>query len=290
VDDIQKNADKLKEKENFRSADIIVEVSELLNRLDGLEKQADVRFAKLTDNSAFLQFKWKADVVEAWIGDKESYVKVEPASKDLSNVQNLLTRQDHRRSLYVRLDPNQILKRQDAFDGGLQAFENEGINRVTLLKDELVKANHEQSEAIITRHDDLMTRWKQLLKDAKERREQLIEQEKHHQKVENLCLLFAKKASEFNSWFENAEEDLTDPVRCNSVDQIKALLEAHSEFRGTLDQAKAAFEELVDIDTQIKSFNIATNPYTWFDMNVLDETWQNLKAILRERENDLENK
>ena len=39
--------------------------------------------------------------------------------------------------------------------------------------------------------------------------------------VEDLCLLFAKKASEFNSWFENAEEDLTDPVRCNSVDQIR---------------------------------------------------------------------
>ena len=39
--------------------------------------------------------------------------------------------------------------------------------------------------------------------------------------VEDLFLLFAKKASEFNSWFENAEEDLTDPVRCNSVEQIK---------------------------------------------------------------------
>ena len=40
-------------------------------------------------------------------------------------------------------------------------------------------------------------------------------------KVEDLFLLFAKKASEFISWFENAEEDLTDPVRCNSVEQIK---------------------------------------------------------------------
>merc|ERR550534_413719 len=133
-----------------------------------------------------------------------------------------------------------------------------------------------------------MTRWKQLLRDAKERRETLIEQEKHHLMVENLCLLFAKKASEFNSWFENAEEDLTDPVRCNSVDQIKALLDAHSEFRSTLHTAKASFEELVELDTQIKSYNINVNPYTWFDMNVLDETWQNLKAILKEREHDLE--
>ena len=39
--------------------------------------------------------------------------------------------------------------------------------------------------------------------------------------VEDLFLLFAKKASAFNSWFENAEEDLTDPVRCNSVEEIR---------------------------------------------------------------------
>ena len=29
---------------------------------------ASYRKAKLNDNSAFLQFNWKADVVESWIG------------------------------------------------------------------------------------------------------------------------------------------------------------------------------------------------------------------------------
>ena len=46
-------------------------------------------------------------------------------------------------------------------------------------------------------------------------------------KVEDLFLLFAKKASAFNSWFENAEEDLTDPVRCNSVEEIRVSFIAH---------------------------------------------------------------
>ena len=45
-------------------------------------------------------------------------------------------------------------------------------------------------------------------------------QDKYRQ-IEDLYLTFAKKASAFNSWFENAEEDLTDPVRCNSVEEIK---------------------------------------------------------------------
>lgn len=34
-------------------------------------------------------------------------------------------------------------------------------------------------------------------------------------------MLFAKKASAFNSLLEDAEEDLTDPVRCNSLEEIK---------------------------------------------------------------------
>lgn len=41
--------------------------------------------------------------------------------------------------------------------------------------------------------------------------------------MEELFLNFAKKASAFNSWFENVEEDLTDSVRCNSVEEIKVL-------------------------------------------------------------------
>lgn len=49
--------------------------------------------------------------------------------------------------------------------------------------------------------------------------------------IEELFLMFAKRASAFNSWFENAEEDLTDPVRCNSIEEIRALKEAHAQFQ-----------------------------------------------------------
>lgn len=36
--------------------------------MSDLEKAAAQRKAKLDENSAFLQFNWKADVVESWIG------------------------------------------------------------------------------------------------------------------------------------------------------------------------------------------------------------------------------
>ena len=65
-------------------------------------------------------------------------------------------------------------------------------------------------------------RWHELQKRSNDRRDLLDKKLRHFQAVEDKFLLFAKKASSFNSWFENAEEDLSDPVKCNSIDEIKA--------------------------------------------------------------------
>jgi spectrin alpha len=61
---------------------------ELLSSVGGRRK------AKLMDNSAYLQFMWKADVVESWVADKETHVRSEEYGRDLSTVQTLLTKQE----------------------------------------------------------------------------------------------------------------------------------------------------------------------------------------------------
>ena len=67
----------------------------------------------------------------------------------------------------------------------------------------------------------LRYRWQKLLSDSDARKQRLLRLQEQYRQVEDLYLTFAKKASTFNSWFENAEEDLTDPVRCNSIEEIK---------------------------------------------------------------------
>lgn len=41
---------------------------------------------------------------------------------------------------------------------GLAAFEHEGIQNITALKDQLVAANHDQTPAIKKRHEDVIQR------------------------------------------------------------------------------------------------------------------------------------
>ena len=47
---------------------------------------------------------------------------------------------------------------QETFDAGLQAFEKEGIQTVTALKEQLVASQHAQTPAIEKRYNDVISR------------------------------------------------------------------------------------------------------------------------------------
>uniref|UniRef100_A0A0K0ELE0 SH3 domain-containing protein n=1 Tax=Strongyloides stercoralis TaxID=6248 RepID=A0A0K0ELE0_STRER len=269
VDDITIQGQELIDSGNHNGPDIRKKIENLKNHFDKIRQLALSRGQKLRDSSAYLQFLWKCDVVESWIAEKENMVKSNDYGKDLSSVQNLLAK-------------------QETFDAGLNAFEHEGIQRITELKDQLVASSHHNSPQIERRHANVIQRWQELLRDSATRRQTLIAYSQNYKKIEELFLTFAKKASNFNSWFENAEEDLTDPVRCNSLDEIRVLREAHAQFQKSLVTAEEDFKQLQELDRVIKSKNVGQNPYTWFTMDALEDTWKNLQRIIKEREVELE--
>merc|ERR1711884_738008 len=177
--------------------------------------------------------------------------------------------------------------KQETFDIGLRAFETEGIQNITALKEQLISGNHSQTASINKKYQEVITRWQKLLSDSNSRKQRLLQVQDQFRQIEELYLTFAKKASAFNSWFENAEEDMTDPVRCNSVEEIRSLREAHAQFQASLSSANADFESLALLDKQIKSFNVGPNPYTWFTMEALSDTWKNLQSIIKQRDAEL---
>merc|ERR1712073_149838 len=153
--------------------------------------------------------------------------------------------------------------------------------------DQLIGGNHVQAEAINKKLTVVITRWNKLLSESNNRKARLLQVQDQFRQIEELFLTFAKKASAFNSWFENAEEDMTDPVRCHGVEEIKSLRDAHRSFQDSLSSASSDFQQLANLDKQIKSFNVGPNPYTWFTMEALEETWRNLQKIIKERDGEL---
>ena len=266
--EINQAGQELIEAKNHHADSIVQRCDQLRNKMHNLGELANVRKQNLHDNSAYLQFMWKADVVESWIADKENNIKTDDYGKDLSSVQTLLTK-------------------QDTFDIGLEAFESEGIQNITALQEQLVSSGHSQSSSITRKYQEVIGRWNKLVSDSTSRKTKLLQVQDQFRQIEELFLTFAKKASAFNSWFENAEEDMTDPVRCNSVEEIRSLKEAHAQFQASLTAANTDFEALSQLDRQIKSYNVGVNPYTWFTMQALEETWRNLQKIIKDREVEL---
>merc|ERR1712142_187600 len=147
VSEINNAGQKLIEARNHHSSNIVQRCDLLRNKMHNLGDLANIRKQNLMDNSAYLQFMWKADVVESWIADKEAHVKSDEFGRDLSSVQTLLTK-------------------QETFDIGLRAFEMEGIQNISALKDQLIGGNHVQAEAINKKFQTVITRWKKLLSDS----------------------------------------------------------------------------------------------------------------------------
>jgi len=266
--DIKEQGQQLIDEKNHHADSITQRCEQLRNKMYNLGELASVRMTNLKDNADYLCFMWKADVVESWIADKEAHVRSDEFGRDLSSVQTLLTK-------------------QETFDIGLKAFETEGIQNITELKEKLINSNHIQAQSINKKYGVVIDRWNRLLADSLAREKQLLQVQDQFRQIEELYLTFAKKASAFNSWFENAEEDMTDPVRCNSIEEIRSLREAHAQFQASLASANADFDSLAQLYKQIKSFNVGANPYTWFTMEALADTWSNLQSIIAQRDTEL---
>ena len=73
--EVTKEGDKLIAEGNHNADNIRLRCQTLNEKMEQLHKEADVRKGTLIDNSAFLQFIWKTDVVESWIADKETQVR-----------------------------------------------------------------------------------------------------------------------------------------------------------------------------------------------------------------------
>ena len=72
--EVTKEGDKLIAEGNHHADNIRQRCASLQDKMSSLQDTANARKARLIDNSAFLQFIWKTDVVESWIMDKETQV------------------------------------------------------------------------------------------------------------------------------------------------------------------------------------------------------------------------
>ncbi|XP_045402991.1 spectrin alpha chain, erythrocytic 1 [Lemur catta] len=261
--------DILSKEESQNKEKISAKIEALNEKTPSLAKAIAAWKLQLEDDYAFQQFNWKADMVEAWIAEKEASLKNNGNGADLTAFLPFLAK-------------------QDTLDASLQSFQQERLSEITDLKDQLVVAQHSQTKAIEERYAALLKRWEQLLEASAAHRQKLLDKQLPLQKAEELFMEFAHKASAFNNWCENAEEDLSEPVHCVDLNEIRQLQKDHKDFLASLDGAQVDFNYLLELDQQIKALNVPSSPYTWLTVEVLQRFWKHLSDLIKEREQELQ--
>eukprot|EP01118_Nematostelium_gracile_P000658 TRINITY_DN10702_c0_g1_i1.p1 TRINITY_DN10702_c0_g1~~TRINITY_DN10702_c0_g1_i1.p1 ORF type:complete len:437 (-),score=172.04 TRINITY_DN10702_c0_g1_i1:66-1190(-) len=109
---------------------------------------------------------------------------------------------------------------------------------------------------------------------------------KESEKKENLVLDFNAKATALNQWIENADENLNDPINCNSVEDAENLLKEFSQLESQLSQKQNDHDNLIALAQEMRSLNV--NDFSGITPEELSEVFNKVKSSAQERKNALQ--
>lgn len=246
-------------------------LEQLMSKIVVLEDKFSNKKKEVESNESFLNFKRKCQYCNDWIQDRLRRLAAENITgDDMAMVSAFLTKQDN-------------------LEDSLKAYESEGITPTRLLREQLIKDTHPNSDEIQARWSEIEQMWRQLVDSTGNRRELLQQHKQKLREYEDLCIEFARKAGAFNSWYENIEENLTDPVRSRSIEEVESRFTQHEVDTGVIAKEESKLVDLRKLDEKIRiEAQIETNPYTWFTMDELEEIWMLTSRRLEDRKIDLD--
>ena len=136
-----------------------------------------------------------------------------------------------------------LIKKHEAFESDLAAHQDR-VEQIAAIAQELNDLDYFDAMVINAKCQEICDEWDKLGEATQRRRQALENMEKILDTIEQLYLEFAKRAAPFNNWMEGAKEDLEDMFIVHSVDEIKGLIQAHEQFKATLNEAQKEKENI----------------------------------------------
>ena len=136
-----------------------------------------------------------------------------------------------------------LIKKHEAFESDLAAHQDR-VEQIAAIAQELNDLDYHDAVSINAKCQEICDEWDKLGEATQRRRQALENMEKILDTIEQLYLEFAKRAAPFNNWMEGAKEDLEDMFIVHSVDEIKGLIQAHEQFKATLNEAQKEKENI----------------------------------------------
>ncbi|VVD02588.1 unnamed protein product [Leptidea sinapis] len=239
------------------------------------------------------------------IKEKKLLVASDDYGRDLTGVQNLLKKHKRLEAELASHEPaihavqsagrqlmDGLLKKHEALEAELAA-RGDRVRELCGDGERLVAAGNIHGDALAARMAALRAKLDKLAALAGRRKAALVDNSAY------LQLLW--KADVVESWIADKETHVRSDEFGRDLSTVQTLLTKQDTFDAglaafehegvrnitALKEQLSDFEALAALDEQIKSFNVGANPYTWFTMEALEETWRNLRKIIAERDVEL---
>ncbi|XP_058449806.1 alpha-actinin, sarcomeric isoform X2 [Malaya genurostris] len=223
------------------------------------------------------KFKHKADTHEEWTKGKEE----------------MLQSQDYRDSKLYELKA--LKKKHEAFESDLAAHQDR-VEQIAAIAQELNLLEYHDCVSVNARCQRICDQWDRLGALTQHRRQGLDEAERILEKIDLLHLEFAKRAAPFNNWLDGAREDLVDMFIVHTMEEIQGLIQAHEQFKATLNEADKELNMIVglvrDAETVVKQEQVPgglVNPYTTLTADTISRKWSEVRALVPQRDQTLTN-
>lgn len=259
-------------------------VSDIANAWQGLERAekgfeewllSELKRLERLDHLA-QKFKHKCDIHEEWAMGKEEMLQAQDFKK-------------------CRLNELKALKKKhEAFESDLAAHQDR-VEQIAAIAQELNTLNYHDVATVNSRCQRICDQWDLLGTLTTQRRIALDEAEAILERIDHLHLEFAKRAAPFNNWMDGAKEDLVDMFIVHTTEEIKALLDAHEQFKQTLGEADKEYNAIIGLVQEVQmtchKYGItgcADNPYTTLSAQDITQKWNNVQMLIPNRDSTLQ--
>ncbi|XP_045310795.1 spectrin alpha chain, erythrocytic 1 isoform X2 [Leopardus geoffroyi] len=273
--------DILNKEKSQHTEKVATKIQALTEKIPSLAKAMAAWKLQLEDDYDFQQFNWKADVVEAWIAEKEASLKTNGNDTDLTASLALLAK-------------------QDTLDASLQSFQQDRLSEITDLKDQLVAAQHSQTKAIEERHAALLRRWGELLEASaahrqnllekqlplkKEREQELQKEEERQVKNFEMCQEFEQNASAFLQWILETRAYFLDGSLLKETGTLESQLEANKRKQKEIQAMKRQLTKIEDLGDNLEEALVLDIKYSTIG---LAQRWDQLHQLGTRMQHNLE--
>lgn len=212
-----------------------------------------------------MKFKHKCDIHEAWSAGQDEYLKAD----DITGA-----------SLATLLAAR---KRHEAFESDLAA-QQDRVEQIVAIAQELNTLGYSKVDEVNTRCKKICDGWDTLGDLTIARNQKLADEIEKAERLDNLWLEYAKKASPFNNWMDGAKEDLMDLFSVHTIEEVQDLKDAQEKFKANMPAAQEEYESILSIQKYIDSMSDQKNPYTNTNASDLTAKWDEILELIPKRD------